>query len=1394
MQQKNRPNFNLTTGNYITLKLGKISVESLVDTGSTVSIINEQVAKRLKLQVRPLNETNTLNLTSANGSDLPIIGTMDLQLYFQGLILPQTVYVSPLLEHSLVLGVDFLSQNRAILNYRLGILSLYEDLVRVRLHSRFDTLNSISVARTICIPAYHEALILANSPKFFNNKTVLLEPLSNVQFNKLAVARALARCQNNTVVCRVLNYNPHVLTLKRGMKIAKVENLKTISSITRFEEPQGRVLETGGNRLSKVELDKFHQDYGFKINPDLTEERRLELLQLLHDHKSVFACSLADLKPCKGYQLQIDVHSQRKMFRRQFRLSEEDKAEATRQILEMERAQIIEPSDTTEFNSAIFLVGKKDGSRRLVVDLRAINTLIVPKLIQLPKIDELLDSIIERKPSFLSVCDIRAAYYQLELSENSRKYTSFCAPDGRRFRYKRVPFGLSTAPSALILVLGNLFADKNKYHSLWIYMDDLLLGNADWKTHLSQLKLTLETLQQNNLSCNPKKTELAYSQVDYLGFKISAEGLQLSEKRVETIKKISAPKNLKGLQRVLGLLNFWRRSISNYAQRTYHMRQLLKKDVPFCWTDECDKELDYLKHCLISNPILRPIDPRRDLICATDGSLTGFGWTWMQRDDNGQLYVISYGAKSTTPAQQRYTADELEAIALVYALKSIEPVAIHKKITVITDNSHLLQWASWKAINARQKRMLAYLMMYSLAVVYVKGSRNVQADYLSRLFQDASEKDRVESRPRHVAEDDDFILAVETRSRKGASLLRPSEPTASEPPPDPPLPVIDTVECSQQVPTTASNTMEPIQSRPVAQDALGPNSEICVDSPEDFRRESSETINTDHLAEVLDITPADYDTDSEFCNIFRYLKTDELSGEDRIDKITLLLADQYVLENGLLYRLEIPKRKRLAQLVPLRKRLCVPLKFRHEVLHFAHDNGGHPATHKLFLTLSARYFWKQLYSDTAEYCKTCGLCQRAKRNYKHRFVPLHPLPVADRPAQKWALDFKPLCRTTKAGNNTILVIVDSFSNWPILIPLPDESAESTAYAFVKYVISVFGVPEEILCDKGSAFVSTFFTKINELLNIKHRTSASRTARSNGLAESCVRALIEQLKLHEDDDLEIEKSLSLIEMRMRATAHSRMELSPYEVMFGRLMPVGTLGEQCVTPFSTGNKQKYYEFLAEEMKRLHVAVKARKEEIKRQDKQCYDKAKRTVTPCWAVGDLVLLHDTRIRPGSNQVITNKRYHGPYVIQQIVCGNDIGQAYKLIRERDGKPLRNLVTSDRLKIYHVDRTELTKRLPRFLKRSPEEQAKPTRTETAEQSRNVKLQRTGANKRKPTSNNTSGRPHFEEALEIIDEQRIGSKKYYLVRFLDHSIHLCDAVSPLLMKMYRSNKLKDQGQG
>ena len=118
-------------------------------------------------------------------------------------------------------------------------------------------------------------------------------------------------------------------------------------------------------------------------------------------------------------------------------MNEADKEEVNRQIAEMEQIGVIEPSSSAHYNSPIFLVNKKDKSKRLVIDLRGVNSLIIPKLVQLPQIEEMLDTITSEKPQFISISDVSSAFWQVPVSEASRDVTSFTAPDGRRWRFTR---------------------------------------------------------------------------------------------------------------------------------------------------------------------------------------------------------------------------------------------------------------------------------------------------------------------------------------------------------------------------------------------------------------------------------------------------------------------------------------------------------------------------------------------------------------------------------------------------------------------------------------------------------------------------------------------------------------------------------------------------------------------------------------------------------------------------------------------------------------------------------------------------------------------------------------------------------------------------------------------
>ena len=207
---------------------------------------------------------------------------------------------------------------------------------------------------------------------------------------------------------------------------------------------------------------------------------------------------------------------------------------------------------------------------------------------------------------------------------------------------------------------------------------------------------------------------------------------------------------------------------------------------------------------------------------------------------------------------------------------------------------------------------------------------------------------------------------------------------------------------------------------------------------------------------VPDITADDYANDTEFAGVWTYLQTGNLSGDDTTDKKTLLMAEFYFTDNGLLYRIDLPRNKRVQRVQPVNNRLCIPEKYRDTLLCLTHDNLGHAATKRTYLSMAQKYFWQSMYPDIQRYTETCVVCQRSKISSRKSTLPLNPLPVATKPFQIINIYHKSLPRKTSQGHCALLCCIDAFSKFPIVSPVPDYSAETTAKVLMRDVISIFG--------------------------------------------------------------------------------------------------------------------------------------------------------------------------------------------------------------------------------------------------------------------------------------------------------------------------------------------------
>ena len=195
--------------------------------------MSDELARELKLHVIPQTQY-CKPLLSANGSELSVTGHVKAELYLRGLKVEHHMEVAKSLAPPFILGRDFLTANQGCVNYALKppMFTLFDGLVELPFYTCCDSSNCVTLAQTVRIPAYHEAYIPVNTPHRFNNQEVLIEQPPRVL--SVSVARALAFCKNNKAVCRVLNTNPYFVTLKKGLKIAKVAGL--IDSVATMRE------------------------------------------------------------------------------------------------------------------------------------------------------------------------------------------------------------------------------------------------------------------------------------------------------------------------------------------------------------------------------------------------------------------------------------------------------------------------------------------------------------------------------------------------------------------------------------------------------------------------------------------------------------------------------------------------------------------------------------------------------------------------------------------------------------------------------------------------------------------------------------------------------------------------------------------------------------------------------------------------------------------------------------------------------------------------------------------------------------------------------------------------------------------------------------------------------
>lgn len=461
-------------------------------------------------------------------------------------------------------------------------------------------------------------------------------------------------------------------------------------------------------------------------HPLVSPEQNLEFSDFLSKWMDKFSLSpgVTDVSECKIY---VD-RSVPPIKQRSLRMSLADQQLAEAEIQRLLELDIIEPSES-EWCSPAFLVDKKDGSKRLVVNYKALNNVSQKNSAPLPRMDECLK--ILQKSNYVSTIDMQQGFYQVKMSEDSSHYTAFCVAPSHFYQFKRMPFGLCNSPAVFQTMIEKVLRPL-LFKTCFVYVDDLLITSDSFDDHKKNLNEVFELLFKAGLAINWKKCSFLRAETEFLGFIVGSGKIQAAPSKLNAVKMFDQPKCVKDLRRFLGMVGWFRAFIPNLADKSACLNELLKTDEPFLWTDEREASFQELKSCLTNPPILAVPDPSIPYEIHTDASDRGLGAVLIQRKNN-QPYVIAFASRSLSKHEKQYPITQKECLALIWAVEKWKHYIVgNGTTTCITDHSSLLWLANLKAPTNRLARWVCRLSEFDLKIIHKKGKFNFVPDCLSR--------------------------------------------------------------------------------------------------------------------------------------------------------------------------------------------------------------------------------------------------------------------------------------------------------------------------------------------------------------------------------------------------------------------------------------------------------------------------------------------------------------------------------------------------------------------------------------------------------------------------------------------------------------------------------------
>ncbi|KAL0195094.1 hypothetical protein M9458_008666, partial [Cirrhinus mrigala] len=323
----------------------------------------------------------------------------------------------------------------------------------------------------------------------------------------------------------------------------------------------------------------------------------------------------------------------------------------------------------------------------------------------------------------------------------------------------------------------------------------------------------------------------------------------------------------------------------------------------------------------------------------------------------------------------------------------------------------------------------------------------------------------------------------------------------------------------------------------------------------------------------------------------------------------------------------------------------VPVHLRPRVLSEVHctPSSGHPGIEATIELLRNRFWWRSLRADTITFVKSCSVCNTSKTPHQLPAGLLQPLPVPNRPWSHIAVDFITDLPSSH-GQTTILSVIDRFSKGCRLIPFPKlPTAMETAEALCNSVFRFYGLPEDIVSDRGPQFTSRLWSSFFHLLGVNVSLTSGYHPQANGQVERLNQELTRFLRSYcQDHQEDWSRFLLWAEYAQNSIRKPSTNLTPFQCILGYQPPLFPWSGE---PSDLPAVNSWFQRSEETWNRAHVHLQRAVRRARTQADR-----RRRPGPSYEPGQWVWLstRDLRLRLPSKKL--SPRYVGPFRISRQI------------------------------------------------------------------------------------------------------------------------------------------------